>query len=142
MNVWSFTGNLGRDAEMRYTPNGDAIVSFSVGVKSGFGEKALTVWPRCSLFGKRAESLAPYLVKGQLVAVNGEVSMRDWQDKEGQTRSSLEVRVNDLTLLGRRDESGSRSQEPAPRSSESGTRPAPVKPVQGAVGALEDDIPF
>lgn len=141
MNSWSFTGNLGRDAEVRYTPNGDSVVSFSVGVKSGFGEKASTVWARCSMFGKRAESVAPFLTKGQLVGVSGELSVREWQDKEGQTRSSVEVRVNDLTLLGKRDEQsrgsgqGYEPSRPQPPRNQPRTSPQPVSD-------FDDDPPF
>lgn len=105
MNVFSFTGNLGNQAEQRYTQGGDSIVSFSVAVKSGFGDKAVTTWVRCTMFGKRGESVLPYLNKGQLVGVSGEFSAREWDDKEGQKRTSVEVRVNDLTLLGSKSES-------------------------------------
>ena len=115
MNSWQFTGNLGRDHELRHTPNGDAVVSFSVGVKSGFGEKASTVWANCSMFGKRAEAVAPYLSKGQLVGISGEVNLREWTDKDGGKRQSLDVRVNDLTLLGGKDKPVAKpSKEPRP----------------------------
>ena len=100
MNVFTFTGNLGGNAEQRYTQSGDSVVSFSVAVKSGFGDKASTTWVRCTIFGKRGESVLPYLNKGQLVGVSGEFSAREWDDKQGQKRTSIEVRVNDLTLLG------------------------------------------
>ena len=100
MNNWNFTGNLGQNAETRYTPDGTAIVSFSVAVKSGYGDKEKTTWARCAMFGRRGEAVAQYLTKGQLVAVSGEVTLRDWTDRDGVKRASLEVRVNDLTLLG------------------------------------------
>jgi single-strand DNA-binding protein len=100
MNVFTFTGNLGNDAEQRYTQSGDSIVSFSVPAKSGFGDKAVTSWIKCSLWGKRGESVLPYLKKGQLVGVSGEFAAREWTDKEGQKRVSNECRVNDLQLLG------------------------------------------
>lgn len=101
MNVFIITGNLGSDAEQRYTQSGDSIVSFSVPAKSGFGDKAVTSWIKCSMFGKRGESVLPYLKKGQLVGVQGEFASREWQDKEGQKRTSNEMRVNDLQLLGK-----------------------------------------
>ena len=129
MNNWNFTGHLGRDAEQRFTPGGDSVVSFSVGVKAGFGDKATTAWANCQMWGKRGESVLPYLNKGQLVGVSGEVSMRERQDKEGQKRTNLEVRVNDLTLLGKKDGAS----QPAPQ------RSAPAKPADD-FGA--DDIPF
>jgi single-strand DNA-binding protein len=114
MNNWNFTGNLGRDAESRYTQSGDAVVSFTTAVKSGFGEKATTTWVNCSMWGKRGEAVAEYLKKGALVGVSGEVALREYQDKDGQKRSSLDVRVNDLTLLGKQE----RKEKPQQRQPE------------------------
>lgn len=132
MNVFSFTGNLGNQAEQRYTQSGDSIVSFSVAVKSGFGDKAVTTWVRCTMFGKRGESVFPYLNKGQLVGVSGEFSAREWDDKEGQKRTSVEVRVNDLTLLGGKSES-QQDQRQTPKQ--------PTKTVSHGDG-LDSDVPF
>lgn len=129
MNVWNFVGNLGKDAETRYLQSGDPVVSFSVGVKSGYGDKATTTWARCSMFGKRGESVAPYLVKGQQVAISGEASLREYTDKQGQSRASLEVRVNDLTLVGKKPE-GQQAAQPRQQ--------APALPDDG----FSDDIPF
>lgn len=144
MNSWCFTGNLGADAESRFTPGGDAVVSFSVGVKSGYGDKATTTWARCQLWGKRGESVAPYLTKGQLVGVSGEVSMREWQDNGGQKRSSLEVRVNDLTLLGKRSEVNDAPRQAAPQQSAPQRQQQRATPAQqsGGFGDFDDDIPF
>lgn len=133
MNAWNFVGNLGKDAETRYLQSGDPVVSFSVGVKSGYGEKATTTWARCAMFGKRAESVSQYLTKGQLVGISGEVTLREWNDKEGQKRSSLEVRVNDLTLLGKKD--GQHAAQPRQQA------PAPQQAAQPAQDDF-DDIPF
>lgn len=102
MNNFNFTGNLGRDSESRYTQNGDAIVSFSVACKSGYGEKAKTFWIRCSMYGKRAEAVSQYLIKGALVGISGEFSLNVYTDKAGVEKTSAECRVNDLTLLGAR----------------------------------------
>ena len=130
MNAWQFTGNIGKDAESRFLPNGDPVVSFSVGVKSGYGEKATTTWARCAMFGKRAESVSQYLTKGQLVGISGEVTLREWNDKEGQKRNSLEVRVNDLTLLGKKD--GQQAAQPRQQA-----------PSQQSGGMdMDDEIPF
>lgn len=129
MNVFTFSGNLGKDAEQRFTGGGDSIVSFSVPVKSGFGDKQVTSWIKCSLFGKRGESVLPYLKKGQLVGVSGEFAARPWKNKEGQDQVSNEVRVNDLTLLG------SKQQEPQQSSH-------PAKAQKPSMDDLEDSIPF
>jgi single-strand DNA-binding protein len=103
MNVWNFIGNVGRDAEVRYTPAGDAITNFSVAVKAGYGDKAVTTWANCSIFGKRGEAVAKHILKGNQIGVSGEVLMREW-DKDGTTQKSLECRVNDVTLLGKKDD--------------------------------------
>ena len=135
MNSWNFTGNLGNDCEQRYTQSGDSVVSFSVGVKSGFGDKATTTWAKCAIFGKRGESVAPYLKKGTLVGISGEVNNREYQDKEGQKRYSLDVRVNDLTLLGGKSD----------RAESAPSQPAKPRNAQGAQGGAFDDsdeIPF
>lgn len=141
MNNWNFTGNLGKDAESRYTPSGDAVLQFSVGVKSGYGDKATTTWARCAMWSKRGEAVAQYLTKGQLVGISGEVTLREYTDKEGQKRSSLEVRVNDLTLLGKRDgeQSTSRS-ESAPAQNHQ--RSAPAHNSGGSFDDFPDEIPF
>lgn len=134
INVFVFSGNLGRDAEQRYTSSGDSVVTFSVPVNSGFGDKAITSWIKCNLWGKRGESVMPYLKKGQLVGVSGEFQCREYQDKDGQQRYSNEVRVNDVNLLGKQDRS-----EPATNS---GT-PAPNAPAKrDSFDDLDSDIPF
>ena len=103
MNTWQFTGNLGRDAEQRHTASGDSVVSFSVAVKSGYGDNEATTWPKCTMWGKRGESVLPYLKKGQLVGISGEATLREYDKKDGSGKGySLEVRVNDLTLLGKK----------------------------------------
>lgn len=149
MNSWSLTGNLGNDAESRFTSGGDPVVSFSVGVKSGFGDKATTTWARCQMWGKRGESVAPYLMKGQLVGVTGEVTLREYDKKDGGKGYSLEVRVNDLTLLGKRD-ANQQSDTTAPRQQATQQRqtapqqrqPAAQQNNGGGFGDFSDDIPF
>ena len=122
MNSITVVGQLGRDAEVKYLQNGDALCSFSVADSAG-RDKA-TIWWSCSIYGKRAESLAPYLTKGQAVTVVGVVSQRKWTDKEGQERTSMDVRVGEIALQGGRRE---QSQE------EPKARPAQQQ---------DDDIPF
>ena len=131
MNLWAFTGNLGRDSELRYLPNGDPICSFSVGIKYGYGEKATTTWANCSLFGKRAESLHPYLKKGQQVACSGEVNLRTYTNKEGAEKTSLDVRVANIDLTGGKSE---------PRQQEA--KPAQQSPQGSGFDDMDSDIPF
>lgn len=142
MNNWNFTGNLGKDAESRYTPSGDAVVQFSVGIKSGYGDKATTTWARCAMWGKRGEAVAQYLTKGQLVGISGEVTLREFTDKDGQKRSALEVRVNDLTLLGSKRD----GEQSAPRNesalAQNQQRSGPTPQSEGSFSDFEDDAPF
>lgn len=131
MNVLNFTGGLGRDAETRFTPSGDAITSFSVALTSGYGEKKITTWLNCSLFGKRGESLAQYLKKGAQVAISGEFTARPYTTKEGIEKLSLDVRVNDLTLIGGKADGGNGN-----------TQRQDHKPNEQDIHDIESDIPF
>lgn len=128
MNNWSFTGNLGRDAELRFTSSGDPVLSFTVAVKSGYGKNEATSWARCSKWGKGAEALAPYLVKGQLVGIVGELAHTRFTTKDGAEQWNLDVRVNDVTLLGKKDA--------APAAAQPAKEAAGIDPYQ------DDSIPF
>lgn len=106
MNNWSFTGNLGRDAETKYVGE-SSVTEFSVAVKSGYGDKATTTWAKCAMWGDRGEKVAQYLTKGQAVGIVGELTLREYVKKDGANGASLEVRVSDMTLLGKKGDSGS-----------------------------------
>ena len=127
MNTITIAGNLGRDAELRYTSGGDAVLSFSVADSQGRDKP--TIWWNCSIWGKRAEALAQYLTKGQQVTVAGTVSEREWTDREGNKRKSMDVRVNEIALQG-----GRRDDRPA-------AKPAP-RADDGMRDDLDQDIPF
>ena len=103
MNVLNAIGNVGKDAEVRFTGNGDAIASFSFALTSGYGDKQITTWLNCNLWGKRAETLAPMLLKGTKIGITGELTNRPYKAKDGTEKTSLEVRINDVTLLGKKD---------------------------------------
>lgn len=130
MNNITIAGQLGKDAEVRYLANGDAVSNFSVADSQG--KDKLTIWWRCSLFGKRAESLAPYLMKGQAVTVSGTVTEREYQ-KDGATLKAMEIRVNDVALQGGKRDA---AQAPAPQ------RQAAPQPARGGFDDLDDSIPF
>lgn len=133
MNSLTVSGSLGKDSEMAYLQNGDAVCNFSVADSSG--KEKPTIWWNCQLFGKRAESLAPHLVKGQAVTVVGNISEREWTDKEGNKRKSMNVRVQDVALQG-----GRRDQQEAPRAA---PRQAPKPRQAGGFADMDDsDIPF
>lgn len=107
MNNFCFTGNLGGDVKVNST-GGSTVANFSVAVKSGFGDKAQTMWIACALWGKQAESkLVDYLTKGQQVAITGELSTREHDGK-----TYLQVRVGTIHLVGGKSEGG---QQQAPR---------------------------
>jgi single-strand DNA-binding protein len=100
MNVFSFSGNLGRDGATNNV-GGTAVLNFAVGVKSGYGDKEQTVWVDCALWGKQAESrLVEYMVKGQRVTVSGELGTREYQANDGTTRTAITCRVNQIGLEG------------------------------------------
>lgn len=112
MNVFTFTGNLGKDCEIKSTQSGMTICSFSVAVQSGYGDKEKTTWVRCNLFGKRAEGTLPqYLLTGSKVAISGELSMNEWQDQQGATQKMLSVAVDKLDLVGSRPDSAAQPQQ-------------------------------
>lgn len=136
MNVFTFSGNLGRDAEVKNLGS-TTVCNFSVAVKSGFGDKEKTEWINCALWGKRAEGGLPqYLLKGQTVVVSGELSTREYQANDGTNKTSLEVRVNDVTLAGKRDDSPVQH-TPAPQAQQ-----APMQQQAPQPNLEEDDIPF
>ena len=130
MNNITIAGSLGRDAEIKYMGNGDPVASFSVADSQGKDKP--TIWWNCSLFGKRAESLSQYLLKGSAVTVTGSVTEREWTDKDGQKRKSMDVRVNDIALQG-----GKRDAAPQAAPAQ---RTAP-KQASG-FDDMDDDIPF
>lgn len=132
MNVFTAVTRIGADAEQRFTQGGDSVVSFNGAVDSGFGEKKVTTWIKFTLWGKRGTSVLPYLTKGAQVAVSGELANRKWQDKDGQDRYSLEVRLNDVTLIGGKPSSDSQPREAA----QSQNKPKP------SFDDLESNIPF
>ena len=127
MNFITISGGLGRDAELKYLNNGDPICSFSVADSQGRDKG--TIWWNCTLFGKRGEALAQYLTKGQSVTVVGTITEREWQDKEGSKRKSMDVRVSEIALQGgRKDAEPQEERRAAPK-------PEPVE--------MDDqDLPF
>lgn len=148
MNVYSFTGRLARDCEQRFTQGGMAICSFSVAVDYGFGDNKGTNWIRASLFGKRAEGGLPqYLKQGTQVAISGELRVREYDDKEGNKRTSVEVSVDKLDLIGGRNDTGGGQQgsgyqqQPSKQAPAKNNDPFADQPDFNSV-PVDDDIPF
>lgn len=143
MNSFTFTGNLGADGELRYTAGGQtAVLSFSVGFTSGFGQNEATSWARCTVWGKRAEALEVYMKKGQCVSVTGELTHRRFEGNQG-TAYSLDVRVDRLKLIGRAEGSPAPAgaAAPPPQSAGQARGPSPA-PAPGLGDFHDDDIPF
>ncbi len=97
-------GNLGRDPELRYTPQGTAVCSFSVATSEKRRDKAgefqeLTTWFRVTLWGKQAEVASKYLVKGKPVYVEGRLRVEEYTDRDGKSRYSLELNASDMQFI-------------------------------------------
>jgi single-strand DNA-binding protein len=148
-------GNLGRDPETRYMPDGGAITNISVATtdtwKDKQGEKQeKTEWHRVAFFGKLAEIAGEYLKKGSQVYVEGRLQTRKWQDKEGVDKYTTEVVADRMQMLGSRQgmgggAGGAEREAPAEGAGSGGARGA-AKPAAKAAGGkfddFEDDIPF
>src|SRR5499426_319889 len=151
VNKVIIVGNLGRDPETRYMPDGAAITNVSVATSFQWNDKASgekkeeTEWHRVVFRGKLAEIAGEYLKKGSQVYVEGRLRTRKWQDKEGQDRYTTEVMADNMQLLGSRAGAGEpvTAREPAEAAAASGTpKPAAKKAPAGGLGEMDDDIPF
>lgn len=137
MNFLTITGNLGKDAVKRTTSDGTSVLSFSVADNQGKDKP--TLWWECSFFGKRADILQQYLVKGQQVTVVGQVSEREYQTQDGTQKKAFSVRVVDVALQG--GKRGDEGTSYAPQQE----KPAQQKPAAKPMTAgddLDGDIPF
>jgi single-strand DNA-binding protein len=140
-NVFSFTGTVGRDAEVRYLPSGQAVLNVTVANNIGFGDKQQTLWIRCAVWGKRAEGqLQNYLKKGQQVFVSGELSQSEYRAQDGSTKTSLELNANIIDLVGKRNESSQPSQQSYQAPGQPSAQQAPSHDNFDA--PYDDDIPF
>lgn len=139
MNLFVATGNLGKDAEVKYTQGGTAVCTFSLAVKSGYGDKEKTTWLSCSLFGKRAEGQLPqYLTKGTQVCVAGEIHLDEWQGHDGSTNKVLKMNVDKLDLIG-----GKQNTSPPPQGRQQSAPPRQTGMDAGAGGFADlEDVPF
>ena len=108
MNLLTAIVRLSKDAETRFLADGTAVAQLNMALQSGYGDKAVTTWLTGNLFGKRAESLAPMLKKGQQIGISGELTNRKYVAKDGTEKYSLEVRLNDITLLSNGNVSNSK----------------------------------
>lgn len=135
LNKVMVIGHLGRDPEMRYTPSGRPVTTFTIAVSRSWntadGERRTeTEWFNIVAWGNLAEICKQYLYKGQQVYIEGRLQTRRWEDKEGQKHTSVEVVANEMMMLGDRRDNSSQSQEESQGDETS-------EPV-----ADEDEFPF
>jgi len=132
-------GNLGKDPELRYAPSGSAVANFSLATSEQWKDQEgnpqeRTSWHNIVVWGKLAEIAAEYLKKGRKVYIEGRLQYRDYEDKSGNKRYVTEVVVNDLVMLGSRQD-GTDREEPAQGA-------PPAVSSTGSVSEEKDDLPF
>ena len=110
-NAISFTGRLGRDAELKTVGDND-VLEFSVASDCGFGKNKATNWFRCTVWGNRAAKLVEFLTKGKQVAVFGDLKLREYEKKDGGAGMSADVRVNEIDLMGSNEDKPTSPQAP------------------------------
>ena len=147
-------GNLGKDPEIRYVPNGGAVANLNIATSESWKDKATgekqerTEWHRVVFFGKLAEIASEYLKKGAQIYVEGRLQTRKWQDKSGQDRYTTEIVGSELQMLGGRGGPGGGEGPPAdlsydsPASGPSGRSTPSSAPAPGGGEDFDDDIPF
>lgn len=118
-------GNIGQDAEQKVTSKGDDVVEFSVASSERKDEPA--TWVRCAMFGKRGPLLKQYLTKGQPVCVTGSLKLREYKAKDGTMKTSADLRVENVKLMGRAQGEGSSK---------------PFAPQQYGASRDDEEIPF
>ena len=132
-------GNLGRDPELRYTPQGTPVCSFTLATnekrKDRTGEmQDATTWFRVTLWGRQAETASQYLTKGRPVYIEGRLRLEEWTDRDNKQRYTLEVHATDMQFIG-----GGRGEEGAQAPTRSS---APPEMSQHENDLADDDIPF
>jgi single-strand DNA-binding protein len=136
-------GNLGRDAELRYTPGGAAVATLNLATTEVWNDRnsqrqEKTEWHRVIVWGKQAESLQEYLTKGKQIYVEGRLQTRQWDDKDGNKRYTTEVKADRITLLGGggRGAGAGGPDRTVPAGASGPDDHPPMEPI------TEDDIPF
>jgi single-strand DNA-binding protein len=154
VNKVILVGNLGRDAELRYTPGGAPVATLNMATTEVWNDKASgqkqekTEWHRIVLWGKSAESLSEYLTKGKQIYVEGRLQTRKWQDKDGHDKYTTEIRGDRIVLLGGGGGGGmgggARSQRPvgAGAGASSGGSDHMEPMGEPITDLTDDDIPF
>jgi single-strand DNA-binding protein len=155
VNKVILVGRLGRDPETRFTGGGQAVANFSVATDETYkdrnGERQKrTEWHKIVVWGKQAEIAQQYLKKGSLIFIEGRIQSREWQDKEGQKRTSFEIVANNFRMLGGRSDGAAASAGASRGGGDDFDHPAPTEDTYGAGGGhapsgpeiSDEDIPF
>ena len=134
-------GNLGRDPELRYTPQGTPVCSFSMATNERRKDKTgemqdQTTWFRVTLWGRQAETASQYLSKGRPVYIEGRLRVEEWTDRDGKPRHTLEVHATDMQFIG------GRAEEPLAEKAAAGVGPAEQPQQQQQPDLSDEDIPF
>lgn len=116
VNKATLIGRLGKDPEVRYTPDGTMVSNFNLATDESYKDKTgkkvtKTEWHRIVVFGKLAEICSKYLVKGKMVFIEGKIQTRQWEDKDGVKRSTTEIVANDMKMLDSKKEGKSDSDD-------------------------------
>lgn len=136
-------GRLGKDPEMFYTKDGNAMAGFCIATSESYKDKQgqrieRTEWHNIVMFGKLAEIAGQYLKKGSLIFVEGKIQSQKYKDKQGIERVSYEIICHEMKMLGAKDDNAPKTQQtPQPPSKQQATQ-QPVEPVDD----IDDDIPF
>lgn len=152
VNKVILVGNLGRDPEVRYSPNGSAVANVTLATSESWKDKTSgekqekTEWHRIVFFGRLAEIAGEYLKKGAQIYVEGRLQTRKWQDKEGHERYTTEIVANEMQMLGSRGGAGAPSdsfnQDQPSAAENSGPAGTKKASTTAAAGDFDDDIPF
>jgi single-strand DNA-binding protein len=140
-NKITLVGNLGRDPELRYTPQGTPVCSFTLATNERRKDRAgenqdVTTWFRVTLWGRQAETASQYLSKGRPVYIEGRLRVEEWTDKDGKQRHTLEVHATDMQFIGGRGDEGGGAGVRTESSNSTRNEPA------GGDDISDDDIPF
>lgn len=140
INTIIVSGNVGKDAVLRVTPNGKHIASFSIPAKTGFGENEKTSWLNCKMFGAMAEKLSVAVVKGAKVTVSGEFVIEEWTRQDGSAAQTPTILVRDIDLPPRNGQQQSQqsSSQPQRQQQQRAATPQASEPPMD----FDDDIPF
>lgn len=150
VNKAILVGNLGRDPELRTTPNGQSVVNFTLATSETWTDKSgerveRTEWHRIVVWGRTAEMCAQYLSKGRTVYVEGRIQTREWEDKDGNKRYTTEINASTVNFIGPRPSGAGGSGGSASAGGTSGAgepRGGDDGPSSDAAPPVDDNIPF